>query len=57
MEVAVEPEVKLTGPIAVMVKSAEGEPANGNAVVTSCLIPSGAPIIVTESFSAEIELQ
>ena len=57
MEVAVEPDVKLTGPIAVIVKSAEGEPANGNAVVASCLIPLGAPIIETELVPAETELQ
>jgi len=55
--VAVEPDVKLTGPIAVIVKSAEGEPANGNAVVASCLIPLGAPIIETELVPAETELQ
>jgi len=57
LEVAVEAEVKLTGPIAVIVKSAEAAPANGNAVVASCLISPEASVIVTELVPAETWLQ
>ncbi len=57
MEVAVEAEVKLTGPISVIVKSAEAAPANGNAVVASCLISPEASVIVTELVPAETWLQ
>jgi hypothetical protein len=45
--VIVEPEVKLTGVAADILKSGEAEVANVKVAVALCLIPPDIPMIVT----------